>query len=140
MFAQSDRPIGIYNDLGKVPGGILQDGERSDAINQGIVGPNPLSEFLPQSGPELAPPRGEDLVEESVTANRRDRLDEAAREPVVVHRKEVLRVWRHVVAVSRPTHTVTLGHVVDQPSVLESVQLLEHTRPAGSEMRCQSIR
>ena len=47
VFAKAECSIAVDDGLGQIAGSVLQDGERTDAINQGIVGRNQLGESLP---------------------------------------------------------------------------------------------
>src|SRR3990172_1070669 len=96
--------------------------------------------MITEPRPELPAPGGEDLVEQIVAADRGDRVDEPEGESAVVRGEEVLGIGRNVVLVARPAHAVALGLVRDQARLLQCMELLEHTRPAGAKMGCEAIR
>ena len=87
----------------------------------------------PDAVAELAPARGEHLLEEVVAADRLDRREQARGEAVVVRREEVLRVRRDVVQVARPADAVADRLAADEVRGLERAELLEDAGPAGAE-------
>ena len=111
----------------------LDDGQLADPLDQRGVGGEAIGHLLADPVAELAPPRGEDLVEQVVAADRLDGGQQPGGEGVVVRREEVLGVGRHVVQVARPADPVADGLAADEMGVLERPELLEDAGPAGAE-------
>ncbi len=139
VLPESDRSVGGHHGLGEVPGRVLDHRQLANAIRERRIGRHPLVEPDAEPGAELSSPRGEDPVQERVAADRRDRLDQAQGQSVVVHREEVLRIRGHVIAMPRPPNPVALDLVGHEPTLFEGVELLEDSRPAGPEVRREDI-
>ena len=99
----------------------------------GASGADAFGHLLADPVAELAPPRGEDLVEQIVPADRLDGGQQAGRQGVVVRREEVLGIGGHVVQVARPADAVADRLAADEAGRLERPKLLEHAGPAGAD-------
>jgi hypothetical protein len=135
----ANRPGGIDHGLGQVAALVLDHRQLPDPIGQGGIAGNPLVEPFPESDAELATTGHEDLVEEIGATDCRDGVEEAQGQAVVVGRKEVLGVGRHVVAMARSADPVALHLVGDEAGLLEGMELLEDAGPAGPEMGGQAV-
>jgi len=81
----------------------------------------------------------EDAVHELLAADRPDRGQEAAGQPVVVGREEVLGGVGDVVHVARPADPVAHGLPADKTRGFERVELLEDPGPARPEVRGEPV-
>ena len=133
VLAQPDRPVRAEDRVGEVALVGLDDRQLAHPIEQRRVAVDAVGHLLADPVTELAPSRGEDLVEQVVAADRLDRGEEARGEGVVVRREEVLRVGRDVVQVARPADAVAHGLAGDEVGGLERAELLEHAGPARAE-------
>jgi len=118
---------------------VLDHGELPDAVFEGGVLGQPLGHPAPDPIADLLPSRDEDLLDEVLAADQLDGGEQAAGEPAVVGRKQLLRVVGHVVQVARASDAVLLGRVVDEPGFFKRVELLEDTRPARAEGRGERV-
>ena len=133
VLAQPDRAVGAERGVGEVALVGLDDGELADPIDERRLGGHPFGHLLADPVAELAPPRGEDLVEEVVAADRLDGGQQTGRQRVVVGREEVLGVGGDVVQVARPADAVADGLAADEVGGLERPELLEDAGPAGAD-------
>ena len=140
VLAQADRAVELEDGVGEVALVGLDDRQLADAVDQRGVGGEAIGHLLPDAVAELASPRGEDLVEQVVAADRLDGGQEPGGQGVVVRREEVLGVGRHVVQVARPPDPVADGLAADEMGVLECPELLEDAGPAGTEALRKLVR
>ena len=125
--------VGAEDRVGEVALVGLDDRQLAHPIEQRRVAVDAVGHLLADPVTELAPSRGEDLVEQVVATDSLDRGEEARGQGVVVRREEVLRVGRDVVQVARPADAVADGLAGDEVGGLERAELLEHAGPAGPD-------
>ena len=133
VLDETHGPIGIHLDLGQVALFVLARGDLPDAVAQGGVGRQPFGQSLAHPSARLAAASREDLLDQVVPADGKDGCKEAGREAVVIIRKEVLRLRRHVVQVPRSADAVAFGPAHDELGRLERPELLEDPGPARPE-------
>ena len=133
VLAQPDGAVGAERGVGQITLIALDDGQLADPVEQRRLGGNPLGHLLADPVAELAPSRREDLLQEVVPADRRDRGQQTSRQAVVVGREEVLGFGRDVVQVARPADAVADGLTADQVGSLQRPELLEDAGPAGAD-------
>jgi len=139
VLAQQDRPILALDGLREVARLILEHGEDPDAVDQRCIVREALGHSAAGSVADLLAPRGKDLLDEVVAADRRDGLEETRGEAAVIGREQFLGFGRDVVEVARPADAVPFRDVADQAGILERVQLLQDTRSGGAEGRGQRV-
>jgi len=133
VFTQADRAVGVEDGVGQVSVARLDDCQFPDTVDEWGVGRDPLGHLRANPVAELAPPGGEDLLKQIVPTDRLDGGQEAGREGVVVRRKEVLGIGRHVVQVTRPPDAVAHRLAADEVGGLECPELLEDAGTTGAE-------
>ena len=133
VLAQPDRAVGAERGVGEVALVALDDGQLANPIEERRLGGHAFGHLLADPVAELAPPRGEDLVEQIVPADRLDGGQQAGRQGVVVGREEVLGIGGDVVQVARPADAVADRLAADEAGRLERPKLLEHAGPAGAD-------
>ena len=102
VLAQPDRAVGIDRRLGEIALLGLDDRELADPVLERRAVRRSLGELVADAVAELAPARGEDLLEQLVATDRADRREQAGGQRVVGRGEEVLGVGRDVVQVPRP--------------------------------------
>jgi hypothetical protein len=140
VLEQPDHAVGVDGRLGEVAGVVLENREHPNPVEERCVVRELLGHPSPGAIADLAPPGGEDLLDEIVAPDGLDRLQEPRGEPAVVGREELLGVGGDVVQMARPADTVALGRVSDEARVLERVKLLEDAGARGPEGARKGIR
>ncbi len=133
MFAKPNGAVRRDERFCQVAAFVLDHRQLAHPVFEGCLPRQSLGQPLSDAIADLLPTSDEDLLDEILAPDRFDGREKAAGEAAIVGRKELLRVRGHVVQVAWAPDAVLLRRVVDEPSLLEGVQLLEHARPARAE-------
>ena len=128
-------PSGADERLGEIALLVLDDRQLPCPIDQARLRGQAIRHPLPDPVARHPPALLEDAVHELLAADRPDRGQQAAGEPVVVGREEVLGGVGHVVHVARPPDAVADGLAADEARGLERMELLQDPGPAHAETR-----
>ena len=133
VLAQPDRAVAAEDRVGEVALVTWMTASSRTRSASGASAPTRSAMLLAHAIAELAPARGEHLVEQIVAADRLDRGQQAGGKRVVVGGEEILGGGGHVVEVARPADAMADGLTGHEVGRLECPELLEDAGPARAE-------